>query len=38
MSEEMADSQLEVYIQWGRYAEFFGYDPPKQRLYLEEGA
>ncbi|ACX52230.1 ABC transporter related protein [Ammonifex degensii KC4] len=36
-SPEEARIQLDILIDWGRYAELFGYDEDSRCLYLEEG-
>ncbi|MGO0122530.1 ABC transporter ATP-binding protein [Desulfothermobacter acidiphilus] len=36
-SPEEARLQLDILIDWGRYAELFGYDEDSRCLYLEEG-
>jgi NitT/TauT family transport system ATP-binding protein len=35
---EEADKQIEIAVNWGRYAELFAYDDDKSTIYLEEAA
>jgi NitT/TauT family transport system ATP-binding protein len=36
LGEVQADAQLNIAVDWGRYAELFAYDPASEEFYLEE--